>query len=130
MAQDQLQGVVVTVDGLFYANKEQVGALGLKYRLPTIVYSRETLEGAALMSYGPNQATMLRRAAQYVDRILKGEKPADIPVDQPTSFELIINRTVAKALDLKIPQSVIVRADDRVDIDCRRVAPDGICTLN
>ncbi len=115
MSEDQLQGVVVTVDGLFYAQKERIAALALKHRLPTVVYSRETLEAGALMSYGPNQVTMFKRAAGYVDRILKGEKPADIPVDQPTTFELIVNLKTAKALSLTISPTLLARADEVIE---------------
>jgi putative tryptophan/tyrosine transport system substrate-binding protein len=81
-------------------------------RLPLMVYSRETLEAGALMSYGPDQRRIFRRAAVYVDKILKGEKPADLPVEQPTKFEFLINNKTAKAIGLTISESLLLRADD------------------
>jgi putative ABC transport system substrate-binding protein len=75
---------------------------------------REVLEAGALLSYGPDQRAIARRVAVYVDRILKGEKPADMPVEQPTRFELIINATTAKALGITIPQTLLLSADELI----------------
>lgn len=86
--------------------------LAAKHRLPAIYLTREFAEAGGLMSYGPNVADLWRRAADFVDKILKGAKPADLPVDQPTKFELVINRKTAKALGLTIPPSLLVRADE------------------
>jgi putative ABC transport system substrate-binding protein len=77
--------------------------------------SREYIESGGLMSYGPNLPNHFRRAADFVDKILRGAKPADIPVEQPTKFDLVINLTTAKALRLKIPESLLLRADEVIE---------------
>jgi putative ABC transport system substrate-binding protein len=87
-------------------------ALAAKNRLPGVYTLREFVDAGGLMSYGHSQADLNRRAATYVDKILKGAKPADLPVEQPTKFDLVINLTTAKALGLTIPQSVLLRADE------------------
>jgi putative ABC transport system substrate-binding protein len=93
----------------------QVAALALKNRLPTLGISRAHAEAGLLMSYGPLPGFLGRRAADYVDRILKGAKPADLPVEQPTRFELVINLKTAKALGLTIPQSLLLRVDQVIE---------------
>ena len=90
----------------------RIAELGLKHRLPTMCDLRAYVDAGGLMSYGPNLADLDRRAAAYVDKILKGAKPADLPVEQPTQFELVVNLKTAKALGLTIPQSVLVQADE------------------
>jgi putative ABC transport system substrate-binding protein len=89
--------------------------LALGARLPTIHDYREFVEAGGLMSYGPNFPDLFRRAADYVDKILRGAKPGDIPVEQPTRFDLIINLTTAKALGLTIPQTLLVAADEVIE---------------
>ena len=89
----------------------QIAELAVKSRLPTVAVEREHVKDGWLMSYGPDYSRLCRRAATYVDKILKGAKPADLPVEQPTVFELVINLKTAKALGLTIPQSVLLRAD-------------------
>ena len=90
---------------------QQLADFALKAHLPTMHAFRFFVDAGGLMSYGPNTADLFRRAATYVDKILKGAKPADLPVEQPTNFELVINLKTAKALGLTIPQTLLLRAD-------------------
>jgi putative tryptophan/tyrosine transport system substrate-binding protein len=105
----------VTGDPLLSINVIRINTLALAARLPTMDSSRENLEGGGLMSYGPNFADLHRRAAGYVDKILRGAKPANLPVEQPTKFEFIINLKTAKALGLTIPQSMLLLADEVIE---------------
>jgi putative tryptophan/tyrosine transport system substrate-binding protein len=89
--------------------------LALAARLPTSYANREAVEAGGLMSYGPNQADLYRRAGDYVDKILRGAKPGDIPVEQPRKFDLVINLTTVKALRLTIPESFLLRADEVIE---------------
>ena len=102
----------VSTDPLVFTNRIQINTLAGGLRLPTIYGSREYVDAGALMSYGPNYPDLFRRAADYVDKILRGTKPADIPVEQPTKFDLVINLKTAKVLGLKVPESFLVRADE------------------
>ncbi|MBR1157433.1 ABC transporter substrate-binding protein [Bradyrhizobium sp. JYMT SZCCT0428] len=112
MQESKINGVVVTQDGLFFAARQEVASLALAHRLPLAVYSRETVEAGALASYGPSNLSIFRRSGYYIDKILKGAKPADLPVEQPTKFEFIVNLKTAKALDLDVPLHVQQRADE------------------
>jgi putative ABC transport system substrate-binding protein len=105
-------GVLVLRDPLFLDHRNQIAALAAKSRLPAVYGFREDAEAGGLMAYGANVPLMFRRAATYVDKILKGAKPADLPVEQPTKFELVINLKTAKALGLTIPPSLLQRADE------------------
>jgi len=105
----------VVADPLFFTNRTKINALAMDLRLPTMCNFREYAEAGCSMSYGPNYLDLFRRAATYVDKILRGAKPADLPVEQPTKFELVINLKTAKALGLTIPQSVLVRADEIIE---------------
>jgi putative tryptophan/tyrosine transport system substrate-binding protein len=105
----------VAADALLFTNRLQVNALALGARMPTIHAFREYVEAAGLMSYGASFPDLYRRAADYVDKILRGAKPADIPVEQPTKFDLVINLTTAKALGLAIPESFLLRADEVIE---------------
>ena len=105
-------GALDVLPGLMIAGyMRQIVDLAGKARLPTIFPDGQFVESGGLMSYGPSLPDMFRRAAIYVDKILKGAKPSDLPVEQPTKFELVINLKTAKALGLTIPQSVLYRAD-------------------
>ena len=95
-----------------FTNRKLVAEFALRDRLPTMFFAREFVEEGGLMSYGPNQKDMFLRAANYVDKILKGAKPAELPIEQPTKFEFVVNLKTAKALGLVIPQSVLIRADE------------------
>ena len=106
------QAILNTGDPLLSNQGPKIISYANKHRLPTLFENRTLVEEGALMSFGPNFPTLHRRAADYVDRILKGAKPADMPIEQPTRFELVINLKTAKALGLAIPQSVLLRADE------------------
>jgi putative tryptophan/tyrosine transport system substrate-binding protein len=103
--------IVVSFGGLIVDNKERVVNLANKNRLPAMYTTSEFVEAGGLMSYAPDGPDRVRRAAGYVDKILKGTKPADLPVQQPMKFELVINLKTAKQIDLTIPQSMLYRAD-------------------
>lgn len=111
-SQQHCDGLIVGQDGLFIAYRKQVAELAAKYRLPGIYRSMEAVEAGGLMAYGTDYADLSRRTAVYVDKIFKGANPADLPIEQPTKFELIINLKTAKALSLTIPQALLLRADD------------------
>ena len=105
----------VCIDPLVHSHRIRINTLALAARLPTMHGSREAVEAAGLMSYGPNQPDLYRRAADYVDKILRGAKPGDLPVEQPTKFDLIINLTTAKALGLEMPPTLLARADEVIE---------------
>jgi putative tryptophan/tyrosine transport system substrate-binding protein len=110
------EGLIVLSSPFLYAHRARLVELAAKHRLPTMYHQREfVVEAGGLMSYGPNLRDLFRRAATYVDRILKGAKPADLPVEQPTRFELVVNLKTAKALGLTIPTSVLARADEIIE---------------
>jgi putative ABC transport system substrate-binding protein len=111
MAKDRVDGLLVLTDPLFLINRERIASLALRHRVPSMHAIKESVESGGFMSYGPSLVGTYRRAAVFVDKILKGAKPADLPVEQPTTFELIINLKTAKALGLTIPQSLRLRAD-------------------
>ena len=112
MARAQVQGVVVLGGPPYIAERLRMAELAIKYRLPTMFALKNHVEAGGLMSYGPDYSDLLRRSAIYVDKILKGAKPGDLPVEQPTKFEFVINFKTAKALGLTIPPSLLQRADE------------------
>jgi putative tryptophan/tyrosine transport system substrate-binding protein len=115
MRDDRVDGIVVSQDGLFYAARKNIADLALTHRLPTAVYSKETIDAGALASYGPNNYGIFRRSGYYIDKILKGAKPAELPVEQPTRFEFIVNLKTAKALGLEVPPTLLARADELIE---------------
>jgi putative ABC transport system substrate-binding protein len=103
--------VMATGDTFFLANAELVAQLGLAHRLPVFSSSRVLTEAGSLASYGPDQVALARRSAAYVQKILNGAKASDLPIEQPTKFEVVVNARTAKALAVSIPQSILLRAD-------------------
>jgi putative ABC transport system substrate-binding protein len=109
------EALYVVLDPIMNAHRVRISILALGARLPTVVPFRAFVEAGGLMSYGPNQPDVFRRAAHYVDKILRGAKPGDIPVEQPTKFDFIINLTTARALGLEIPPTLLARADEVIE---------------
>jgi putative tryptophan/tyrosine transport system substrate-binding protein len=105
----------VVADPLVNTNRARIHTLAMGARVPAIYNAKEHVEAGGLMSYGPNFPDLYRRAAEYVDKILRGAKPADLPVEQPTKFDLIINLTTGKALGLEIPPTLLARADEVIE---------------
>jgi ABC-type uncharacterized transport system substrate-binding protein len=115
MVKAGMQAVTINGEGLAYQQRAYVARMTLARRLPLAVWSRETFEAGALLSYGADQVAMCRRGPVFVDKILKGAKPRDLPVEQPTKLEFLINRKIARALGLTIPQIVLARADQVIE---------------
>ena len=115
MAKERVGALLVVTDPAFIPHRARLVDLAVKNRLPSIFTQREDAEAGGLMSYGPRLSDLHRRGATYVDKILKGAKPADLPVEEPTKFELVINLKTAKALGLTIPPSLLQRADQVIE---------------
>jgi putative tryptophan/tyrosine transport system substrate-binding protein len=108
-------GLIVTASTLALIQRELITKLAAEHRLPAVYHSSYYVGSGGLISYGPNSIDPFRSAAGYVDRILKGEKPADLPVQAPTKYELVINLKTAKALGLELPATVVARADEVIE---------------
>jgi ABC-type uncharacterized transport system substrate-binding protein len=108
-------GLIVNSTGLTIINRDLIGSLAARHRLPAVYSFRYFVTGGGLISYGPDVVDIYQRAAGYVDRILRGEKPADLPVQAPTKYELVINRKAAKALGIEVPATLIARADEVIE---------------
>jgi len=112
---ERVDALYVVADPLMTTNRVRINTLALAARLPTVSLIKEYVDAGALMSYGPSLTDQFRRAAAFVDKILRGAKPADIPVEQPTKFDLVVNMTTAKAIGLKISETFLVRADEVIE---------------
>src|SRR5262249_6341951 len=108
-------GIIVALDGVTFLHRALFAQQALKHRLPGIYWAREYVEAGGLMTYSANTDELRRRAATYVDKILKGAKPSDLPVEQPTKFELVINMKPGRCLGLPFPPSLLLRADEVID---------------
>jgi putative ABC transport system substrate-binding protein len=115
MLKDRVTALYIETDALIFTHRIRINTLALAARLPTMHGVRAYVEAGGLISYGPNYPDLFRRAADYVDKILRGEKPGDIPVEQPTKFDLVVNLTTAKALGLTVPPSLLARADEVIE---------------
>ena len=115
MKRERAGALIVLPDSFFLAQARRIVELAAQHRLPTMFWSRESVESGGLMSYGQNNAVHYYRAATYIDKILKGAKPGDLPVEQPTKIELVINLKTAKAIGLTIPQDLLFRADKVIE---------------
>ena len=115
IAQDRADGVVWGTGSLLFNQRARMGAAAMAHRLPTVVSIAEEVPSGLLMSYGQDFPDFFRRAAAYIDKILKGAKPADLPVEQPTKFKLVLNLKTAKALGLTFPQTLVVTADEVIE---------------
>ena len=111
----KVDALYVVENSLTVANGRQIAAFALNARLPTAFGARDQVQAGGLISYGPKYPDLFRRAAEIVDKILRGAKPGDIPVEEPTNFELVINLTTAKALGLAVPPTLLTTADDVID---------------
>jgi putative tryptophan/tyrosine transport system substrate-binding protein len=115
MSRDRAQAIVVLTDAMFYTERRQLLDLAAKSRLPSVYWDREFVEDGAFMSFGPRPSDLFHRSATYVDNILKGAKPSDLPVEQPVSFELVVNLKTATALGLTVPPILLSRADEVIE---------------
>jgi len=109
------QALYVPATPIAVVNRVRINTLALAAHVPTMLGVREYVEAGGLMSYGPNFPDLFRRAADFVDKILRGTKPGDLPVEQPTKFDLVINITTAKALGLEVPPTLLARADEVIE---------------
>jgi putative ABC transport system substrate-binding protein len=115
MLNERAEALIVAPDTMLLAEREKIAGFAATNRLPSISYDRAFADAGGLLAYGPNFSDLYRRYATYVDKILKGTKPTDLPVEQPTKFELVINMKTAKALGLRIPPSLLLRADQTIE---------------
>src|SRR5262249_20266082 len=115
MARENVGGVFVVPSPITLIQHARLAELALKHRLPTMFGPKENVESGGLMSYGPDRNDLMRRAAAYIDKILKGAKPVDLPVERASKYQLVINLKTAKALSLEIPPTLLARADEVIE---------------
>jgi putative ABC transport system substrate-binding protein len=115
ISQTRHQAVVLGQDGLFYAEQQRIGDIGIRHKMPIIAFAKELSRSGMLMSYGPSIPSIFIRAGVFIDKILKGAKPSDLPVEQPTKFELFINGKAARAIGLELPATLLARADELIE---------------
>ena len=115
MVRERAQAFVMQGDGVLYNNRDQIAEMAIRNRLPSAAVSSQLAEAGFLLSYGADLFDPYRRAAGFVDKIFKGAKPADLPVEQPTKFELVINLKTAKLLGLEVPPALLTRADEVIE---------------
>ena len=115
LAQPSNGGLIITASGLALGHRDLIITLAARHKLPAVYFERFFVAAGGLISYGPDNIDQFRRAAGYIDRILKGEKPADLPVQAPTKYELVVNLKTAKTLGLEIPTTVLARADEVIE---------------
>jgi ABC-type uncharacterized transport system substrate-binding protein len=115
VARNRPDAIIISQDVIHYPHRRLIAEFALRNNLPSVSSYREYVEAGGLMSYGHDSQDMYRRVAVYVDKVLKGAKPGDLPIEQPTKFELVINLKTAKALRLTIPQSLLLRADQVIE---------------
>lgn len=109
------QAVVLVQDGMFFAAQQRIGDVGIRHKMPIIAFAKELCHSGALMSYGPSVPGIFMRAGVFIDKILKGAKPSDLPVEQPAKFELFLNSKTAKAIGLELPATLLARADEVIE---------------
>ena len=112
LAREAPEAVIVLADSMFFYHRKTIVALAARYRLPTVYFNRKFADDGGLISFGASYADLYQRTARYVDKILQGAKPGDLPIEQPTKFDIVINLKTAKALGITIPQSLLLRADE------------------
>jgi len=115
MKQDGFDAITLLLDAQFFSARRQISSVAAMHRLPAMYESRESVDDGGLISYGANIPDLTRRAAAFVVKVINGAKPADLPIEQPTKFELIINIKTAKALGLEVPQTLLARADEVIE---------------
>ena len=107
--------LIVMASPIFFLDRERLATFALRYRLPTIFAFREWVDAGGLLCYGPSLSGLYRRAAEYVDRLARGATPSNLPIEQPTKFDLIVNLKTANALGLRLPETILDRADEVIE---------------